>query len=57
MTKEASLIKAHKKWVARFGPDVKAFENMREAVSWLEDQKEKEREKETKGSEQFGKLC
>lgn len=44
MTMEAHLIKAHKKWVARFGPTVKAFGTMREAVAWLEEQKEKERE-------------
>lgn len=48
MTKEASLIKSHKKWVARFGPDVKAFETMKEAVAWLEEQKEKEREHDIK---------
>ena len=42
---ETKLVKSHGKWVAMFGNEMKAFDTMREAVEWIEEQQAKERAK------------
>lgn len=42
---EAKLCRYHGKWVAIFGTITEKFKTMKEAIEWLEEQKEKEREK------------
>ena len=41
---DTKLCKSHGKWVAMFGNATKTFKTMKEAVEWIEEQQEKERE-------------
>lgn len=43
---ETKLCRSHGKWVARFGTVTKTFKEMDEAVKWIEEQQEKERNNE-----------
>ena len=42
---ETKLVKSHGKWVARCGRETKQFKTMKEAVEWIEECQQKEREK------------
>lgn len=41
---ETKLVKSHGKWVAMVGDETKSFKTMKEAIEWIEEQQEKERE-------------
>lgn len=43
---ETKLCRSHGKWVARFGTVTQTFKEMDEAVKWIEEQQEKERNNE-----------
>ncbi len=43
---ETKLCRSHGKWVAIFGTVTKTFKEMDEAVKWIEEQQEKERNNE-----------
>ena len=42
---ETKLVRSHGKWVAMFGNETQSFKTMKEAIEWIEEQQEKERDK------------
>ena len=43
---ETKLVRSHGKWIVLFGKETKSFDTMKEAIEWIEEQQEKERNNE-----------